>query len=99
MHFARVLVLAKSKGILLGTFYRAFSQTNFMNPCMGVFESASAENKELTVTGDLNCDFPVKLKSCSNETKKLKEIFRTFALTQLTDKASHTNCQKKLHFG
>ena len=86
MHFARDSFLAKSKGISFGTFYRAFSQTNFMNPCMGVFESATAENKEPIVTGDLNCDLSVK--SCSNEAEKLKIIFRNLGLTQLIDKAT-----------
>ena len=50
--------------------------------------SASAENKKLIVTGDFNCDFLVK--SCSKETKELKEIFRNFGLTQLIDKATRT---------
>ena len=59
-----------------------------MNPFRDVLESAGAENKELIVTGDFNCDFLVK--SCSKETRELKEIFRNFGLTQLIDKATRT---------
>ena len=82
------ILLPKAKGILFGTFYRPPSQTDFMNPFRDVLESASAENKELIVTGDFNCDFLVK--SCSKETRELKEIFRNFGLTQLIDKATRT---------
>ena len=82
------ILLPKAKGILFGTFYRPPSQTDFMNPFRDVLESASAENKELIVTGDFNCDFLVK--SCSKETKGLQEIFRNFGLTQLIDKATKT---------
>ena len=46
-----------------------------MNPFRDVLESASAENKELIVTGDFNCDFLVK--SSSQETKELKEFSGT----------------------
>ena len=56
MHLLEIL-LPKAKGILFGTFYRPPSQTDFMNPFRDVLESASAENKELIVTGDFNCDF------------------------------------------
>ena len=59
-----------------------------MNPFRDVLESASAKNKELVVTGDFNCDFLVK--SCSKETKELKEIFRNFGLTQLIDKSTRS---------
>ena len=82
------ILLPKAKGILFGTFYRPPSQTDFMNPLRDVLESASAENKELIVSGDFNRDFLVK--SCSKENKELKEIFRNFGLTQLTDKATRT---------
>lgn len=40
------------------------------------------------MTGDFNCDFLVK--SCSKETRELKEIFRNFGLTQLIEKATRT---------
>ena len=40
-----------------------------MIPFRDVLESTSAENKELIMTGDFNCDFLVK--SCSKETKEL----------------------------
>ena len=82
------ILLPKAKGILFGTFYRPPSQTDFMNPFRDVLESASAKNKELVVTGDFNCDFLVK--SCSKETKELKETFRNFGLTQLIDKSTRS---------
>ena len=82
------ILLPKAKGILFGTFYRPPSQTDFMNPFRDVLESDSAKNKELVVTGDFNCDFLVK--SCSKETKELKEIFRNFGLTQLIDKSTRS---------
>ena len=82
------ILLPKANGILFGTFYRPPSQTDFMNPFRDVLQSASAENKELIVTGDFNCDFLVK--SCSKETRELKEIFRNFGLTQLIEKATRT---------
>ena len=50
-------------------------QKDFMNSFRDVLESASAENKELIVTGDFNCDFLVK--SSSQETKELKEFSGT----------------------
>ena len=46
------ILLRKAKGILFGTFYRPPSQTDFINQFRDVLESASAENKELIVTGD-----------------------------------------------
>ena len=82
------ILLPKAKGILFGTFCRPPSHTDFMNPFRDVLESASSENKEIIVTGDLNCDFLVK--SCSKETKTTKGIFRKFGLTQMIDKASRT---------
>ena len=82
------ILLPKANGILFGTFYRPPSQTDFMNPFRDVLKSASAENKELIVTGDFNCDFLVK--SCSKETRELKEIFKNFGLTQLIEKATRT---------
>lgn len=45
------ILLPKANGILFGTFYRPPSQTDFMNLFRDVLESASAENKELIVTG------------------------------------------------
>ena len=68
MHLLEI-VLPKTKGILFETFYRLPSQTDFMIPFRDVLESTSAENKELIMTGDFNCDFLVK--SCSKETKEL----------------------------
>ena len=82
------ILLPKAKGILFRTLYRPPSKTDFMNPSRDVLESASAENKELIVKGDFNCDFFVK--SCSKETKELQEIFRNFGLTQLIDKVTKT---------
>ena len=78
------ILLPKAKGILFGIFCRPPSHTDFMNPFRDVLESASSENKEIIVTGDLNCDFLVK--SCSKETKRTKGIFRNFGLTQMIDK-------------
>ena len=40
------------------------------------------------MAGDFSGDF--SLKSCSNETKELKEIFRNFVLKQLIDKVTRT---------
>ena len=39
------ILLPKAKGILLGTFYRPFSQSDFLNPFQEVLDLASAENK------------------------------------------------------
>lgn len=79
------ILLPMAKGILFGTFY----QTDLTNPFRDVLESACAENKELIVTGDFNCDLLPK--SCLKETKKTKEIFRNLGLMQLIDIATQTS--------
>ena len=50
-------LLPKAKGILFGILYRSLSQADFMNPFRDILVSASAENNELIVTSDFNCDF------------------------------------------
>ena len=75
------LLLPKSKGILVGTFYHPPSQKNFMDPFRAVLESSCAESKELLITGDFNCDFLAK--PCSRVTNELKGIFTNFNLSPL----------------
>ena len=49
---------------------------------------AAAEGKEIIVNGDFNCDYlPKKL---SLDTKKLKEIWKSFGLTKLINDPTRT---------
>ena len=83
-----------AKGILLGTIYRPpdgsdFLDANFMEALDEVLHIASAEEKEVIIMGDLNCNFMSGAKSHS-ETKKLKGIFRAMNFSQLVDKPTRT---------
>ena len=49
---------------------------------------AAAEGKEIIVNGDFNCDYLSKKPSL--ETKKLKEIWKSFGLTQLINDPTRT---------
>ena len=50
------ILLPKAKGILFGTFYRPPTQSDFLGPFQEVLDCVSAENKEMLITGDFNCD-------------------------------------------
>ena len=83
-----------AKGILLGTIYRPpdgsdFLDANFMEALDEVLHIASAEEKEVIIMADLNCNFMSGAKSHS-ETKKLKGIFRAMNFSQLVDKPTRT---------
>ena len=83
-----------AKGILLGTIYRPpdgsdFLDANFMEALDEVLHIASAEEKEVIIMGDLNCNFMSGAKSHS-ETKKLKGIFGAMNFSQLVDKPTRT---------
>ena len=78
------IFLPKSKGILLGTFYRPPNETTAFFYVFGdVLEMASAENKEIKICGDFNCSFKAP-KLCIN-TKKLISILCSCSLTQLME--------------
>ena len=51
-------------------------------------DCAAAEGKEIIVNGDFNCDYLPK--KPSHETKKLKEVFKSFGLTQLINEPTRT---------
>ena len=76
------IFLSKSKGILFGTFYRpplesvSQSDLDFMDRFYYSLDCVAAEGKEIIVNGDFNRDYLPK--KTSPETKKLKEIFKTF---------------------
>ena len=88
------IFLPKSKGILFGTFYRPPSESvsqpdlDYMDRFYNSLDCAAAEGKEIIVNGDFNCDYLPK--KPSHETKKLKEIFKSFGLTQLINEPRRT---------
>ena len=65
-----------SRGILLGTVYRPPDSSSFLNDEFMCFfeeslEAAIAEEIEVIIMGDLNCNFLPRTKS-DGETKKIK---------------------------
>ena len=88
------IFLPKSKGILFGTFYRPPSQSvsqpdlDYVDRFYNSLDCAAAEGKEIIVNGDFNCDYLPK--KPSHETKKLKEVFKSFGLTQLINEPRRT---------
>lgn len=78
--------IPKSKGLLIGTYYRAPSESvsqpegNFMDLFNENLDIASSEFKEIIITGDFNCDFLTS--KPNSETKKLKNIFMSYDLDQ-----------------
>lgn len=79
--------LPKSRGFLVGTFYRPdcsskYYDKDFMVKFNNMLDIAAAENKELIVLGDFNCCFmPNKRKSTDCE--KLKALFKYLDFKQL----------------
>ena len=51
-------------------------------------ECVAAEGKKIIVNGDFNCDYLSK--KPSSQTKKLKEISKSFGLTQLINEPTRT---------
>ena len=80
------ILLPKAKGILFGTFYRPPSQSDFLDSFQEVLDCASAENKEMLITGDFN--FDLLDTSRPKSIRDLKGIFSGFNLAQLIDEAT-----------
>lgn len=80
--------MPKAKGILFGVFYRPPTQSDLLASFKEVLDCASAENKEMLITGESN--FDLLDTSCPKSTRDLKGIFLSFDLTQLIDEATRT---------
>ena len=81
------ILLPKSRGFLLGTFYRPpnsshFYDQDFMLKLDNMLDIAGVQGQEMIVLGDFNCNFNVKKDNIS-ECKQLKLTFKTHHLTQL----------------
>ena len=77
----------KSRSFLIGTFYRPPTSSNHaVKDFMPIFDSclrrAMAMDKEVIITGDLNCDFLPK-RTTESDCKQLKALLRQGNLTQL----------------
>ena len=77
------LLFPKSKGFLVGIIYRPPDSSkhlcvNFNCKFESMLSSASAENKECILTGDINCNYLV-----SSDHKEIKSILAYFGLKQL----------------
>ena len=75
-----------TKPFLIGILYRPpdssnYSNTNFPTSLKEILQTASHENKEITIMGDVNCDYFVK-----DDHKEVKHIFTAFGLKQLVTK-------------
>ena len=86
-YFNWPLIQPHSKGILLRTFYRPpdgsdFLDVEFMSSFENVLEVANAEMKEVTVMGDLTCNFLPGAR-CQGETRKLQSILQSMNMTQV----------------
>ena len=72
----------RSKGFLVSTWYRPpSSPIDLFNEFEKVIDKIDAENKELFLLGDLNCDFLPS--SITHSTYALKNIFDIYGLKQL----------------
>ena len=80
------ILLPKAKGFLFGTFYLPRSQSDFLDSFQEVLDCASADNKEMLITGDFN--FDLLDTSRPKSIRDLKGIFSSFNLAQLIDKAT-----------
>ena len=81
------ILLPKSRGFLLGTFYRPansshFYDQDFMLKLDNMLDIAGVQGQEMIVLGDFNCNFNVKKDNIA-ECKQLKLTFKTHHLTQL----------------
>ena len=78
------LFFPKSKGILLGTHYRAPNITlEFFDHLGDTLEQVSAENKEIIICGDFNC--PLNNPTVDSNTKKLKSLLCSNGLSQIIE--------------
>ena len=88
------IFLLKSKGLLFGTCYRPPSESvsqpdlDYMDRFYNRLDYAAAEGKEIIANRDFNRDYLPKKPSL--ETKRLKEIFKSFGLTQLINDPTRT---------
>ena len=78
--------LKNTKPFLIGILYRPpdssnYSNTNFPTSLKEILQTASHENKEITIMGGVNCDYFVK-----DDHKEIKYIFTAFGLKQLVTK-------------
>ena len=86
----------KAKPILLTTVYRPPNSTvEFMDVLENYINLLDEQEKELIVTGDLNCNLsssPLQ----SHFMRRLKDIFQLFQLNQLIVDPTRITCDKQL---
>ena len=79
--------MPKSRGFLVGTFYRPdrtskYYNKDFMVKLNNMLDIVVAQGKEIILLGDLNCGF-MPGKRNDSDCKQLKSLFRYFDLRQL----------------
>ena len=89
----------KSRSFLIGTFYRPPTSSNhavkdFMPIFDGCLRRAMAMDKEVIITGDLNCDFLPK-RTTESDCKQLKALLRQENLTQLINQPTRVTQYSK----
>lgn len=84
--------MPKSRGFLVGTFYRAPNSSNhhdkeFMVKLDNVLGNTLSEGKEVIITGDFNCDF-LPNRTQLSECKHLKALLHNLNFKQLINEGS-----------
>lgn len=89
------VLLPKLRGILVGNIYRppdssAYLSKDFNDKLTEILSIVLAENKEVLILGDLNCNFLEP-----NAQKQVKQIFDMFGLTQVIQRATRVTKDSK----
>ncbi len=80
------MLCSKSKPFVVISWYRPESEIKLFDHFQSILEKIEAENKDVVVIGDVNCDLLTDNPSCY--TKKMKEITDSFNMTQLIKEAT-----------
>ena len=82
------IIKPKSKPFLITTVYRPpGSNANFMDELENYLHTSDEQDKELTLTGDLNCD--LSLPVLQSQSRQLLDILELFQMKQVIADATH----------
>ena len=89
------LFLTKSRGVLIGTFYRPpntskYHDSDFMSKLEVELSTATSTDKEVIILGDFNCDL-LPTRSVNAECKQLKLLLKFMNFNQLIKQPTHIN--------
>ena len=89
------LFLPKSRGVLIGTFYRPpntskYHDSDFMSKLEVELSTATSTDKEVIILGDFNCDL-LPTRSVNAECKQLKSLLKFMNFNQLIKKPTRIN--------